>query len=98
MALPLTGFAWDRQMASKTGTTGASTSAPTDAWIMAYNPDIVVGAWVGNTGANGQGGSISTYGEAVADDLLAEFINGLPGNLRDWYAAPALAGRAGAGA
>ena len=81
-------FPWDRQMASKTGTTGASTSAPTDAWIMAYNPDIVMGSWVGHTGANGQGGSINTYGEQVADDLLAQFINGLPANFRDWYGQP----------
>ncbi|HVC99817.1 MAG TPA: transglycosylase domain-containing protein [Candidatus Dormibacteraeota bacterium] len=81
-------FPWNRQMASKTGTTGAASKAPTDAWIMAYNPDVVVGSWVGNTGANGQGGSINTYGEAVADDLLAEFINGLPGGFGDWYAQP----------
>ena len=82
-------FPWNHQMASKTGTTGAASKAPTDAWIMAYNPDIVVGSWVGNTGANGQGGSISTFGEAVADNLLAEFINGLPGGYGDWYGQPA---------
>ena len=81
-------FPWNHQMASKTGTTGASTKAPTDAWIMAYNPDIVVGSWVGNTGANGQGGSITTYGEAVADNLLSQFINGLPAGYSDWYSQP----------
>ena len=81
-------FPWTRQMASKTGTTGSSSQPPTDAWIMAYNPDIVVGSWVGNTGANGKGGTINTYGEAVADDLLAEFLNGLPAGYSDWYQQP----------
>jgi hypothetical protein len=56
---------------------------------MAYNPDVVVGSWVGHTGPNGQGGSISTYGEAVADNLLAEFLNGLPAGYSDWYQQPA---------
>jgi penicillin-binding protein 2D len=81
-------FPWNHQMASKTGTTGSSTSPPTDAWIMAYNPDLVVGSWVGHTGADGQGGSINTYGEAVADNLLAEFLNGLPAGYSDWYQQP----------
>jgi penicillin-binding protein 1A len=82
-------FPWNRQMAAKTGTTGSSTHPPTDAWIMAYNPDIVAGAWVGHTGPDGQGGSISTYGEAVADDLMASFVNGLPAGYGDWYQQPA---------
>jgi len=82
-------FPWNRQMASKTGTTGASIQQPTDAWVMAYNPDIVVGTWVGHTGPNGQGGTITSYGEAVADTLAAEFVNGLPANYRDWYPVPA---------
>ena len=82
-------FPWNRQMASKTGTTGASIQQPTDAWVMAYNPDIVIGTWVGHTGPNGQGGTITSYGEAVADTLTAEFVNGLPANYRNWYQAPA---------
>jgi len=82
-------FPWNRQMASKTGTTGSATQPPTDAWVMAYNPDIVIGSWVGRTGPNGQGGTISTYGEAVGDTLMASFVNGLPANYADWYKAPA---------
>jgi membrane peptidoglycan carboxypeptidase len=82
-------FPWNLQMASKTGTTGSSTQGPTDAWIMAYNPDLVVGSWVGHTGPDGQGGTISTYGEAVADNLLAQFLNGLPAGYGDWYKQPA---------
>jgi membrane peptidoglycan carboxypeptidase len=82
-------FPWNRQMASKTGTTGAANQPPTDAWVMAYNPDIVIGSWVGHTGPNGQGGTISTYGEAVGNTLMASFVNGLPSTYGDWYKAPA---------
>jgi membrane peptidoglycan carboxypeptidase len=82
-------FPWNRQMAAKTGTTGAATRPPTDAWVMAYNPDIVVGSWVGHTGANGQNGTITSYGEAVGNTLMASFVNGLPSTYRDWYREPA---------
>jgi membrane peptidoglycan carboxypeptidase len=80
---------WTRQMASKSGTTGGSqTGIHKDAWMMAYNPDVVVGAWGGNTAANGSGTSISTFGTEVGQTMLAEFVNGLPGNMRDWYKRP----------
>ena len=80
---------WDRQMASKSGTTGGSqTGVHRDAWMMAYNPDIVVGAWGGNTGPNGGGQSISAFGVNVGSTTLAEFINGLPDNMRAWYTRP----------
>jgi penicillin-binding protein 2D len=82
-------FPWNRQMAAKTGTTGSATQPPTDAWVMAYNPDIVIGSWVGHTGPNGQGGTITSYGEAVGDTLMASFVNGLPANYSEWYKAPA---------
>ena len=82
-------FPWNRQMAAKTGTTGASVQKPTDAWVMAYNPDIVLGTWVGHTGADGKGGTITSYGEAVADNLTAQFVNGLPAGYGDWYQRPA---------
>jgi membrane peptidoglycan carboxypeptidase len=81
---------WNRQMAGKSGTTnGNATGANRDAWMMAYNPDIVVGAWGGNTAANGGGGDISAFGVNVGQTVLAEFINGLPrGGYRDWYTQP----------
>ncbi|GAC1655911.1 MAG: penicillin-binding protein 1A [Candidatus Dormibacteraceae bacterium] len=82
-------FPWNRQMAAKTGTTGASIQQPTDAWVMAYNPDIVLGTWVGHTGADGKGGTITSYGEAVASNLTAQFVNGLPAGYGDWYQRPA---------
>jgi membrane peptidoglycan carboxypeptidase len=81
-------FPWNRQMAAKTGTTGAAVQQPTDAWVMAYNPDIVAGSWVGRTGANGRGGTITSYGEAVGKTLMAEFVNGLPSGFHDWYQQP----------
>jgi len=82
-------FPWNRQMAAKTGTTGSSTQQPTDAWVMAYNPDIVIGSWVGHTGPNGQNGTITSYGEAVGNTLMATFVNALPPAYGDWYREPA---------
>jgi len=80
---------WDRQMASKSGTTGGSqTGVHRDAWMMAYNPNIVVGAWGGNTAANGGGQSISAFGVNVGSTVLGEFINGLPSSYRGWYSQP----------
>ena len=81
---------WRRTMAGKSGTTGGNTTGVhNDAWMMAYNPDIVVGAWAGNTGPNGAGGTISAFGTEVGQQVLAPFINGLPSNMRDWYRQPA---------
>jgi membrane peptidoglycan carboxypeptidase len=82
-------FGWDRQMASKTGTSDNGKGGIPDSWIMAYNPDIVVGVWVGNTGPNGKGGLIQAYGENVGLTIMKRFINGLPDNMRDWYKRPA---------
>jgi hypothetical protein len=57
--------------------------------MMAYNPDIVVGAWAGNTGPNGAGHPISAFGVNVGSTILREFINSLPGSMKDWYSRPA---------
>jgi len=57
--------------------------------MMAYNPNIVVGAWGGNTAPDGGGGTISAFGTEVGQQILAPFINGLPSNMRDWYRQPA---------
>ncbi len=83
------GFGWNRQMASKTGTSDNGNGQIPDSWVMAYNPDIAIGTWVGNTGADGKGGFISAFGESVGSTLLAHFVNGLPSNMRDWYSQPA---------
>jgi membrane peptidoglycan carboxypeptidase len=82
-------FGWDRQMASKTGTSDNGKGGIPDSWIMAYNPDIVMGVWVGNTGPNGKGGLIRAYGENVGLTIMKRFVNGLPSNMRDWYQRPA---------
>jgi membrane peptidoglycan carboxypeptidase len=81
-------FGWNKQMASKTGTTGATSNQTRDAWILAYNPNLAAGAWVGNTQANGPGGNINAYGELVADTIMRRFINGLPPEYQGWYKRP----------
>jgi penicillin-binding protein 1A len=82
------GFGWNRQMASKTGTSDNGQGGIPDSWIMAYNPNIVVGVWVGNTAPNGGGGLITAYGEQVGKTTMKRFINALPSNMRDWYSQP----------
>lgn len=82
-------FGWNRQMASKTGTSDNGKGGIPDSWIMAYNPDIVAGVWVGNTAPNGGGGLIRAYGENVGLTIMKQFINALPSNMRDWYSRPA---------
>ncbi len=82
------GFGWNRQMASKTGTSDDGKGGIPDSWIMAYNPNIVVGVWVGNTAPNGGGGRIRAYGENVGLTIMKRFINALPAGTRNWYARP----------
>jgi membrane peptidoglycan carboxypeptidase len=81
-------FGWNRQMASKSGTTDNGAGGIPDSWIMAYNPDIVVGVWVGNTAPNGGGGLIRAYGPNVGLAAMKRFVNALPSNMRDWYSQP----------
>jgi membrane peptidoglycan carboxypeptidase len=83
------GFGWNRQMASKTGTSDNGRGGIPDSWIMAYNPDIVAGVWVGNTAPNGGGGLITAYGEQVGKTVMKRFVNALPAGMRDWYSQPA---------
>src|SRR4029077_9211489 len=81
-------FGWNRQMASKTGTSDNGKGGIPDSWIMAYNPDIVVGVWVGNTAPNGGGGLIAAFGESVGSTIMARFVNALPPSMEDWYKPP----------
>jgi penicillin-binding protein 1A len=81
---------WNRQMAGKSGTTGgAELDQHPDAWMMAYNPGIVVGTWAGNTGPNGTGTSVSAFGTDVGSTIARQFVNGLPGSYNAWYQQPA---------
>ena len=83
------GLGWNRQMAAKSGTSGgAQVGVHPDAWMMAYNPAIVVGAWAGNTGANGQGKPTSAFGVNVGSTALREFVNSLPQQYTRWYSRP----------
>jgi membrane peptidoglycan carboxypeptidase len=83
------GFGWNRQMASKTGTSDNGKGGIPDSWIMAYNPNIVTGVWVGNTAPNGGGGLIRAYGENVGLTIMKRFVNNLPSGMHDWYQRPA---------
>jgi membrane peptidoglycan carboxypeptidase len=83
------GLGWNRQMAAKSGTTGSQTGVHPDAWMMAYNPDIVVGAWAGNTGADGKGSPTAAFGTDVGRTIEARFINGLPGDYSQKFTRPA---------
>jgi membrane peptidoglycan carboxypeptidase len=57
-------------MAGKSGTTNDYH----DAWMMAYAPNIVVGAWVGHTGP-GDSNMNGVYGTMVGSSVLRDFIN-----------------------
>jgi membrane peptidoglycan carboxypeptidase len=61
---------WNRPMAGKSGTTNDYH----DAWMMAYAPNIVVGAWVGHTGP-GDSNMNGVYGTMVGSSVLRDFIN-----------------------
>jgi membrane peptidoglycan carboxypeptidase len=82
------GFGWNRQMASKTGTSDNGSGGIPDSWIMAYSPDIVAGVWVGNTAPDGKGGLITAFGESVGSTIMARFVNNLPSNMNHWYSRP----------
>ena len=81
------GLGWQRQMAGKSGTSGSDGTGIRDAWMMAYNPDIVVGAWAGNTSAGG-GTAITTYGVDTGRSMLGPFINSLEPGWNHWYTQP----------
>jgi penicillin-binding protein 1A len=81
-------FGWNKQMAAKTGTTGATSNQTRDAWILAYNSDIAAGTWVGNTQANGPGGQINAYGELLGDTIMRTFVNGLPAEYNQFIQRP----------
>jgi membrane peptidoglycan carboxypeptidase len=61
---------WRRPMAGKSGTTNDFH----DAWMMAYAPNLVVGAWVGHTGPGNQNMN-NVFGTMVGSSVLKDFIN-----------------------
>jgi membrane peptidoglycan carboxypeptidase len=79
---------WKVQMASKSGTTGATIGVHQDAWMMAYNKDIVIGGWAGNTGSGGSGGPISAFGVNTGETMLAEVVNELPADYSHFFTQP----------
>jgi membrane peptidoglycan carboxypeptidase len=61
---------WNRPFAGKSGTTNNFR----DAWMMAYAPNLVIGAWVGHTGP-GNSDMNGVYGTMVGSSVLRDFIN-----------------------
>jgi membrane peptidoglycan carboxypeptidase len=81
---------WQKQMAGKSGTSGGSDiGVHQDAWMMAYNKDIVIERWAGNTAAGGIGRPISAFGVNIGETMLAEVINELPAGDNHFLAQPA---------
>ena len=61
---------WNKPFAGKSGTTNDFR----DAWMMAYSPNLVLGAWVGHTGPGDQN-MHGVYGTMVGSSVLRDFIN-----------------------
>jgi membrane peptidoglycan carboxypeptidase len=61
---------WNKPFAGKSGTTNNYR----DAWMMAYSPNLVIGAWVGHTGPGNQDMN-GVYGSMVGSSVVRDFIN-----------------------
>ncbi|TMD66737.1 MAG: penicillin-binding protein [Chloroflexi bacterium] len=61
---------WNKPFAGKSGTTNNYR----DAWMMAYSPNLVIGAWVGHTGPGNQNMN-GVFGTMVGSSVLRDFIN-----------------------
>jgi membrane peptidoglycan carboxypeptidase len=61
---------WTKPFAGKSGTTNDFR----DAWMMAYSPNLVIGAWVGHTGPGNQNMN-GVFGTMVGSSVLRDFIN-----------------------
>jgi penicillin-binding protein 1A len=61
---------WSKPFAGKSGTTNNFH----DAWMMAYSPNLVIGAWVGHTGP-GNPDMNGVYGTMVGSSVLRDFID-----------------------
>ncbi len=70
-------------MAWKTGTS----SGLRDAWTVAWNPEVVIGVWVGNVNGSSSDGLVgSRAATPIAWDLFRQL---LPDNQGPWFARPA---------
>jgi membrane peptidoglycan carboxypeptidase len=82
---------WRPQMAGKSGTTGGSTlNQHPDAWMMAYNPKIVIGTWAAKTSADPTTPNLytSAFGTDVGSTITRTFVNSLPASYQGWYTQP----------
>jgi membrane peptidoglycan carboxypeptidase len=62
---------WNKPFAGKSGTTNDYH----DAWMMAYSPNLVIGAWVGHTADTGNPNMNGVFGTMVGSSVLKDFIN-----------------------
>ena len=60
---------WNQPFAGKSGTTNNFR----DAWMMAYAPNLVIGAWMGHTSSDANMNTV--YGSMVGSTVLRDFIN-----------------------
>ncbi len=85
-ALDTAGHVADTRLPRMAWKTGTSTGWR-DAWAVAYNPDIVIGVWIGNPDNTA---SARLIGRTAAVPLAWELFRGLyPDNQGPWFARPA---------
>jgi membrane peptidoglycan carboxypeptidase len=67
---------FDRKMAAKSGTTNVGDCCTGDAWLMAYNPDLVLTAWAGRTSNDKtkSGQTFGLFGVDAGKAILAPFL------------------------
>lgn len=85
-SMDTTGHAADVRLPPMAWKTGTSAGLR-DAWTVAWNPDVVIGVWVGN--ANGAGAD-DLVGRQVATPMAWDVFRKIyPNNLGPWYTQPA---------
>ncbi len=85
-AMDSTGHAADVRLPPLAWKTGTSAGLR-DAWTLAYNPDYVVGVWLGNPDGSG---SDHLVGRTAATPIAWEIFRRLyPDNVGPWFARPA---------
>jgi len=70
------GFDTSLHMAAKSGTSSCPSGLTRDAWMMAYNPRLLVAAWAGKTSSdpNLDACTYSLFGTSVGQDITAPFL------------------------
>jgi penicillin-binding protein 1A len=63
-------------MAAKSGTSSVQSGRTRDAWMMAYNPDLLVATWAGRTSSNptADQSTYSLFGTSVGQSITTPFL------------------------